>query len=638
MEAPLPVIQLVATHGRDLAVSDAGGCLFESAEVILHELGEPTDHGRRGSAEGRGSRRLDHRRGARGHPRRARASSRLSPAAVVLAATVTLLLSGVIDAAQAFAGFANPAPLTVAALYVLARAVQKTGLMAPLTAAVLGRSRGTTALARLVGPTAASSAFLNNTPLVAMLIPDVMRWARKRRESASRLLLPVSYAAILGGMVTAIGTSTTLVVSGLLEARGSEPFGMFEVTVVGLPVAVVGLAVVLLTSRLLPRREDVPEQLESHGREFVVSMEVERDGPLQGATVARAGLRDLDGVYLVELVREGESITPPNPDVVLRGGDLLTFAGRVDQIVDLQTTRGLRFAESDQVLQIDSPQHTFFEAVVGRSSVLSGRTLKEARFRSRYQAAVVAIQRDGQRVDAKLGDVRLRPTDTLLVLARPGFAQRWRANTDFLLVAHVGGEPPSASRRAPLVGLVALAVVVTAAVGLLPILEASLLGAAVLVVTGVLSYSEARDAIDLDVVVLIGAAFGLGAAIETSGLALEVAGGLTDLLSGWGEFGLVLGIVLATIALTEVVTNNAAAVVVFPIAWSIAGPAGLDPRSISIVVAIAASASFLTPIGYQTNTMVYGPGGYRFGDYLRAGWPLTLAVAASLTVGGVLTS
>lgn len=565
------------------------------------------------------------------------ALSRFPPAGVVLGATITLLVSGVIDTSEAFSGFANAAPLTVAALYVLARAAQKTGLVAPLTTAVLGRSTGTASLARLVAPTAAASAFFNNTPLVAMLIPGVAGWARRRKIPASRLLMPLSFATILGGMVTTIGTSTTLVVSGLLQARGMQPFGIFEVTKVGLPLACVGLAVlVLVSSRLVPSRQGAPEQAESGSRDFVVSMEVEPAGPLVGRTVSQAGLRDLDGVYLVEIERGGESITPPNPDVVICGDDLLTFAGRVDEIVDLQQTRGLHSSEHQHVLEIDSPQHTFFEAVVGRSSVLSGQTLKEARFRSRYQAAVVAIHRDGRRVDAKLGDVRLRPTDTLLVLARPGFAQRWRANTDFLLVAHVGGEPPGATRLAPLVGAVVLGVVVISALGLLPILQSALLGAGALVVTRVLTYSEARDAIDLDVVVLIAAAFGLGAAIEGSGLANSIANGFTDVFSGLGDSGLMLGIVLATLVLTEVVTNNAAAVVVLPVALSIAEPAGLDPRIVAILVAMAASSSFLTPIGYQTNTMVYGPGGYRFSDYARAGWPITVVVALGLTALGTV--
>ena len=567
------------------------------------------------------------------------AGTRYPPAAIVVAATVSLLVVGVIDAGQAFAGFSNAAPLTVAALYVIASGAQKTGMMTPLTGRLLGNHTGTTALVRLAVPTAAASAFLNNTPLVAMLVPDLLSWARRQQESASKFLLPLSFATILGGTITVLGTSTTLVVSGLLADRGQEPFGVFEVTKVGGPVAIAGLAtLILISSRLVPARMTAPERAEEHVGEYTVSMQVVPDGPLDGATVASAGLRDLDGVYLVELERGGETITPPNPDALLRGSDRLTFAGRVDQILDLQQKRGLHSAEQEHLIDLDSPRHTFFEAVIGRSSMLSGQTLKEARFRSRYQAAVIGIQRDGERVDAKLGDVRLRPTDTLLVLARPGFAQRWRSNTDFLIVAHVGGTPPGMTRKAPLVGLVTLAMVTLAAFGVLPILTAALLAAGALVAARVLTYGEARDAIDLDVIVLIAAAFGLGAAIENSGLAATVANSFTGALSSFGSTGIILGIVLATVLLTEVVTNNAAAAVVLPIALSIASEAGLDQRAVAIAVAIAASASFLTPIGYQTNTMVYGPGGYRFSDYARAGWPLTAIVVAVITTITVLTA
>ena len=567
------------------------------------------------------------------------ATTRYPPAAIMLAATVSLLVVGVIDAGQAFAGFANAAPLTVAALYVIARAAQKTGMMTPLTGRLLGNHRGPMAVTRLVVPSAAASAFLNNTPLVAMLIPDVLAWSRRQHLSASKFLLPLSYATILGGTVTVLGTSTTLVVSGLVEDRGQEPFGVFEVTKIGGPVALAGVAtLVLVASRLVPARMSAPERAEEQVGEYTVSMEVVPGGPIDGSTVTGASLRDLDGVYLVELERGGETITPPNPDVVLRGSDRLTFAGRVDQILDLQQTRGLRSAEQEHLIDLDSPRHTFFEAVIGRSSRLSGQTLKEARFRSRYQAAVIGIQRDGQRVDAKLGDVRLRPTDTLLVLARPGFAQRWRSNTDFLVVAHVGGTPPGMTRRAPLVGLVTVAMVAVAALGILPILSAALLAAGTLVAAKVLTYGEARDAVDLDVIVLIAAAFGLGAAIDNSGLAVTVANGFTGALSSFGTTGIVLGIVLSTVVLTEVVTNNAAAAVVLPIALSIASEAGLDQRTVAIAVAIAASASFLTPIGYQTNTMVYGPGGYRFTDYARSGGVLTVVVVGVITTITVLTA
>ena len=395
------------------------------------------------------------------------AASRFPPAAVMVTATTSLLLLGVIDAGAAVLGVLEPGAADGG------RAVRPGACRRGHRAAELGHGSrllgdddGPAAVARLSLPAAGASAFLNNTPLVAMLIPDVVSWAHRRRTSASRLLMPLSFATLLGGMATVLGTSTNLVVSGLLVERGLAPIGMFEMTPIGGTVTVVGLVVLLgLCSRLVPARVTAPEQAESSTRDFVVSMEVVPGGPLDGATVAGAGLRDLNGVYLVELERGTEAITPPNPDVVLAGSDRLTFAGRVDDIVDLQRSRGLRSTEQEHLLDLDRPSHTFFEAVVGGSSVLAGQTLKEARFRSRYQAAVVAIHRDGRRVDAKLGDVRLRPTDTLLVLARPGFAQRWRANTDFLVVAHVGGDPPGATRRAPLVGFVALAIVVASAAG-----------------------------------------------------------------------------------------------------------------------------------------------------------------------------
>lgn len=556
---------------------------------------------------------------------------RVPPAAAVLAATISLLVADVIDASAAFAGFANPAPITVAALYVLAAAAGKTGLLTPVTSWLLESGRGRGSMVRLLVPTAGASAFLNNTPLVAMLIPDVVGWTQRHGLSASKFLLPLSYAAILGGTVTVLGTSTNLVVSGLLEQSGEPALGLFEITRVGGPVAVAGLGVLLLVRGLVPERRTAAEQAQAEVREFTVDMRVVAGGAIDGTPVAAAGLRDLAGVYLIQVERDGYVTAPVPPDEVLAGGDRLTFAGNPSQVVDLQRMRGLRSAEHEHLLAVDSPHHTFFEAVIGRASPLLGRTLKEMNFRARHGAAVVAIHRDGHRVSDKLGQVRLRTGDTLLLLASPGFERRWRQGHDFMLAARLGGPPPSATRRAPLVGAIAVAMILLAAFGVLPIVEGALLAAGVLVVSRTLTVAEARDAVDLDVIVLIGAAFGLGAAIETTGLADQIASGFVAAFDGMGTVGIVFGVVLATSLLTEVVTNNAAAVVVFPIAVSVANAAGLDPRSMALAVAVAASTSFLTPIGYQTNTMVYGPGGYRFSDYLRAGIPLNLTVMATIT-------
>ena len=566
------------------------------------------------------------------------AVDRFPPAGVVFGATFVLLLTGVLDAEEAFSGFSNSAPLTVAALYVLARGAQKTGMLAALTSRLLGDGQSSGAMARLLVPTATASTVFPNTPLVAMLMPDVITWCRNRNVSASRFLMPISFVSLFGGIVTLLGTSTNLVVSGLLDQDGA-PMGVFEMTPIGLPIALVGVAyLVLVGHRLVPDRLSPAETAELEVREFSMTLTVVPGGPLDGRTVAAAGLRDLSGVFLVEIDRggTGQVVSPVAPDRRVDGGDVLTFVGNVDNIVDLQRIRGLRSTEERHLLAVDSPRHTFFEAVVSRSSPLVGATIKEADFRSTYQAAVVAIHRSGHRVGGKLGDIRLRHGDTLLLLADPAFRRNWQNRRDFLLVARVGGEPPSATARAPIVAITTLAVIALAALDVLPILEGAILGAGALVITRTLTFGEARDAIDLDVIVLIASAFGLGAAMESTGLAQQVAEGLTGAFDGFGAAGIVFGVVLATAVLTELVTNNAAAVVMFPIAIAASGPAGIDPRSMAVAVAVAASASFLTPIGYQTNTMVYGPGGYRFTDYARVGLPLTAISLGGATLMTVL--
>ncbi len=559
----------------------------------------------------------------------------VSPVVAILGADILLLVTGLISTEQAFAGFSNPAPITVAALFVVAAAVEKTGALQPLINATLGNGQsGRGRLLRLLAPTAAASGFLNNTPIVAMLAPQVADWAEKRDQPPSWYLMPISFATILGGVVTVIGTSTNLVVSGLMQDHGMTPIGMFEISRIGLPVAVVGVALLVLFShRLLPDRRGARQQFQEEIREYVVRMQVAPAGPLVGQTVEAGGLRSLQGVFLAEIERSGQVIAPAAPTTVLRGGDRLVFAGRADMIRDLQSMRGLAHdGEHTEVPSVAPSSRTFFEVVVSGTSPLVGQTLKEADFRSRYQAAVVAIHRSGERVRAKLGDVKLKEGDTLLLVTDADFGKRWRHASDFLLVAHLGGQPPVSGRKAVMVGLVTLGVVIVAGAGFLPILQASLLGAVAMVLLGVLSPWEAKASIELDVLLVIAASFGIGSAIENSGLAALLGLGIVDTFSGWGPWGVLFAVTIAAVVLTELITNNAAAVLLFPIAMAAAAAVGADPRPFAIAVAIAASASFLTPIGYQTNTMVYGLGGYRFTDFIRLGLPLTIVVIATILI------
>jgi di/tricarboxylate transporter len=558
----------------------------------------------------------------------------LPPSGAMFAGVAVLLATKVIEPAEAFEGFSNPAPMTIASLYILAKAVQKTGALTPIVRSVLGDGvHRTRSVARLMVPTALASGFFNNTPIVAMLVPPIQRWADQRGQSVSRFLMPLSFAAILGGTLTLIGTATNVVVSGLLESAGQEPIGFFEMTKIGAPVAVLGVAIVIvLAPRLLPDRRSARADAQDEARQFTLDMLVDSGGPLEGRTVESAGLRHLVGVFLASLERDGEELAPVAPTTILRGADRLRFVGKADLVVDLTTLPGISSLELTATEPPDTRRPGYFQAVVGAASPLVGQTLKNIGFRGRYQAVVLAIHRAGQRVDAKLGDVQLRVGDTLLLLSDPGFAARWGDRNDFLLISGTGDAPHGSRGTVIGVAAVTLGIIVSAATGLFPLVTAALLGAAVLVITQILTPGEARDAVDLDVVITIAAAFGLANALLSSGLAKVAADGLVGAFEGLGSRGVLFGIVLATVLVTEMVTNNAAALLIFPIAMAAAADVGMDPRGTAIAVAAMASASFLTPIGYQTNTMVYGPGGYRFSDYVRLGLPLTIAVMA-VTIG-----
>lgn len=552
-------------------------------------------------------------------------TGRVSPPTGVIGASGFLYVIGVTTADEAFSGFANTAPITVAGLYVLAGAVDKTGALEPVVSRLLGApGRVRRDLTRLVVPSAFGSAFLANTPIVAMLTPAVTRWADDKHRSASTFLIPLSYATILGGAVTAIGTSTNLVASGLLADAGMGELGLFELARIGLPLAAVGLIViVVLAPVVLPQRRR-PREPQS-GRAFSVAMNVEADGPIDGLSVEDAGLRQLRGVYLVEIDRSGQVIAPVRPGQTIRGGDRLVFAGRVDDIVDLHGMSGLIAADPDAVDVLENRKHSgFFEVVLGQSSPLVGRTAAEMEFRSRYQGAILAIHRSGHQVNDKLGTVRLRAGDTLLVVAERGFRVRWRDSGEFLLVSRLDADmPPATNQSIWAVGALMLVV-------LLPILDvmsvtrATILAAILVVAAGIMRPREARDAVDLNVVLMIGGAFGLGQAVSVSGLGENVADALLSGFGWGGAFGTVVGVVVATMVLTELITNAAAVALIFPIAIDVAERSSLDPRLLVMGAAVAGSASFLTPVGYQTNTMVYGPGGYRFTDYLRLGVPMSL--------------
>jgi di/tricarboxylate transporter len=567
------------------------------------------------------------------------ASERFPPALVMLAAVIVLLVTDVVDTDAAFTGFSNEAPFIVAALYVVAGAAEATGALERFTQLVFRRNHGDEGaaaerrdLARIVAPTTAASGLIANTPLVALLAPRVVAWARRTGRSPSRFLMPLSHAAVFGGVITVLGTSTNVTVAGLLRESGREPLDIFEITPVGLPLAVLGTALIIVIAPwLLPQRLSPAEADTEASREFTLEMEVARGTPLAGRTVTDAGLRNLTGVFLLELERDGEITTPVGPDHLLEEGDRLTFAGAVSRVLDLQRIPGLVSAEQRHFSVVGTGSRTSYEAVIGEGSPLVGRTLKEIGFRGRYGGAVFAIHRAGERIPAKLGEVRLHVGDLLLVLADQEFRGRWENSHDFLLVSPLDGGVPVRREHALVVELTLLALVVVASTGLLGLLETSLLAAGGLVAGRIISVPEARRAIDFDVILMIAASFGLGAAMAESGLAEELGQLLVRGSDPFGDIAILAAVLIATMVMTELLSNNAAAVIMFPIAMATASEAGLASRPFAIAILIGASCSFLTPIGYQTNLLVYGMGGYRFLDFTRFGFPLTiLTVVVSL--------
>lgn len=549
---------------------------------------------------------------------------------VILLGTLALLATlGIVTPGDAVAGFGNQGLITVAALFIVVAGLAQTGAMGLVVQPLLGLPRSAVAAQiRLMLPVTVMSAFLNNTPIVAMFMPVVSDWSRKIGVAPSKLFLPLSYAAILGGSCTLIGTSTNLVVHGLLLAEPGQSLtvGLFDLAWVGVPCAVAGVAYCLIFGRwLLPDRRGAVS-IHNDPRQYTAEMIVDRSGGMVGQTIESAGLRHLPGLYLAEIDRDGEVLPAVSPHERLRGGDRLVFVGVIASVVDLRKMRGLLPA-TDQVYKLGSrPLHRLLiEAVVSETCPLVGQTIREGRFRTTYNAAVIAVARSGQRINRKIGDIALQPGDTLLLEAGRDFAAHQRNNRDFYLVSPVeNSTPPNHDRAWIALGILA-AMVLLASLNLMSMLGAAMAAATLMVLTRCCTAGQARSSLDWSVLLVIGAAFGIGHAMTSSGLADHIA---HCMMSAAGTHPWVaLAVIYAiTMLFTALITNNAAAVLVYPIARATAESLDVNFLPYAIAIMLAASNDFATPIGYQTNLMVYGPGGYRFSDYLKFGTPLNILV------------
>ncbi|MBF0614096.1 MAG: SLC13 family permease [Magnetococcales bacterium] len=548
--------------------------------------------------------------------------------AVLLGGVTLLLIAGVLTPKQALAGLANEGMVTVGVLYVVVAGLEETGAVRWISEIVLGQPRSLRhALLRLALPIMVISPFLNNTPVVAMFIPALTTWAARYRLPISALMMPLAFLTTVAGLCTLVGSSTNLVVHGLLLSGGyGMGFSLWEIGAVGLPLTVAVLGYVLFMGpRFLPRRHLAAESF-ANVREYTVEMIVELHGPLAGKTIRDAGLRHLPGLFLVEIQRGDVLLPAVSSDERLQGEDRLLFTGRVDSVADLRAMPGLKPA-TDQIFKLDAPdlQRVLVEAVISDSCPLVGRSVREGRFRTIYHAAILAIARNGRKLTGKIGDMVLRPGDQLLLETTPAFLDQYGCNRDFLLIRHIDHYHPVRHRRAPLALGILFCFVLMSTLTRLSTLEAALLSAGGMLLSGCVSSGTARRAVEWPVLLVIAASFSLGIALETTGAARYLAALLIHVVrqDPWISLAMVYAV---TALLTQIVTNNATAVLMFPIAMATARDLEVSALPFAVVVLVGASASFLTPIGYQVNLMVQGPGGYRFGDYGRYGALLSLLV------------
>jgi di/tricarboxylate transporter len=573
-------------------------------------------------------------------------SNRMGMDVAILGGLVMLMLGGVVDIAQATEGFASSAVLMLAGLFVIATGLERTGAVSHFARRLLGRPTTIAAAQlRLMMPVALLSGFMNNTPIVAICLPIVRDWSRRMRISASHLYMPLSFAAILGGKLTLIGTASNIILMedyvewfGSEEATWATTLGFeapdsimqfFGVAAIGLPCLIAGLAfIVLAAPLLLPIRKGVSEDDGLDARNYQVGFVVKSGSSVIGQSIEQAGLRQLPGLFLSGVQRGGVPLPAVDPNLELAEGDRLSFVGLLESVIDLRGIRGLE-PDDDQAQKLEFPRTTriLVEAVVSANSPLVGRSVRQAKFRTRYKAAILAVHRQGARIAAKIGDIVLKPGDTLLLETHQDFRNVWQRSDEFFLVSSVPDSVPLRHDLAPIaLGILGILVALLA---FSPIDRvAAVWGCALaMVVTRCATGTEARDGIHWQVLLVIAGAIGIGNALVSTGLAGVVGGEIASLGADWGLPAMLVVVFLVGSIASQFITNYAAAALLFPIGMTVASSMQIDPAPIVFVLMLGVGGSFISPIGYQTNLMVYGPGGYRFLDYARLGGPLTVLLA-----------
>ncbi|MCA1566031.1 MAG: SLC13 family permease [Acidobacteria bacterium] len=557
------------------------------------------------------------------------ATERLPVDVVALIVMSVLLLSGIITPGEGLAGFSNPATVTVGAMFVLSAALSKTGAL-NFTGHLLvrlGRRSFWLALVPMMIFVGSVSAFVNNTAAVAVFLPVMLSLARDINVSPSKLLMPLSFASMFGGVCTLIGTSTNILVSSIAEQHGQPPFGMFEFAPFGLIIFGAGLAYMLAVGvRLIPSRRAGDDLAENFGMgEYLTDIVLLPESASVGKTLEESPLVRILNVAVLEVFRDGERVSVPPPGMTLEVGDVLRVRTDVRRIRELQNRVGIRLKPGMKWREedLESEGAALVEAVVALNSPLERKTLEQTSFRAAFGGTVLAIRHRGQLLHENISTTPLLAGDALLVEVRRERFDELKRSPAFLIVSEVG--LPELRRRKTVPALLIITgVVVAAATGIVPIVVAGIVGSVLLILTRCLSMNEAYQAIEWRIIFLLAGVLTLGVAMEKSGAARLISEAMIAGAGGWGPVAILSALFMLTMMLTNVMSNNASAALLTPIAIVTAEALALSPRPFLMAVTFAASLSFMTPVGYQTNTLIYGPGQYRFTDFLRVGTPLSL--------------
>jgi di/tricarboxylate transporter len=545
-----------------------------------------------------------------------------NPSLTFFIATVALLLGRIITPAEILKGLSNQQIIIIFLLVLVTagiRLIFGTDMFARLFNPQLKPKQF---LLRMMLTVSSISAFLNNTPIVAFMIPYVKEWAQKTGNPASRFLIPLSFATILGGMMTVIGTSTNLVLNGLIAEYDLPLLGFGDFFFLGFAVTIMGwIYLYFVGYNLLPSNENKIDALRENLKEYIVETEIATGSKLVGKSVKDGGLRNLQDVFLVEIIRGDREISPVSPEEVLEENDTLFFSGNTQSIYNLiKEDNGLTLPKGE-AHDIEE-QFNFVDAVIPANSALIGKRIKDSNFRQRFNASIIAIHRDGKRVGGKVGETHLAGGDFLLLLSGAGKTNG--VNNDLFFLSVPKRIKSERSKWYNVLGVLSLLMLIAGVTGFLPLFDASLIILSAFVFFGILSLTEIRKELDLSLLMILVCSLAIGVGLEKSGTADWVARGLIISVQSMGPVAVLSALFMVTIFLTCLITNAAAVSIVFPIAMSIADQMHLSHTPFFVAIAFAASGDFMTPIGYQTNLMVYGPGGYMFKDFLRIGTPLTI--------------